>query len=332
MPLAQEQVERRESGLLPRMSRNSEPGYIQPVKKGFARHRICEKVDEHVEGGCLRPERLGIIGLGAIGGSVAWAATRAGVSRVVGYVAASEDGSQAQRAGAVTSIASSPSEVVADADLVVLAAPPKPNLSLLDELQDVLREAVVPVTDVTSVQLPFLKKARDLDLGGQVVASHPFCGTHESGFSAADPAMLDNAVVYVSDIDAGDESKERVAGLWRLLGASPITVDPAWHDQVVAWTSHLPQAISTVLAVTLGSDAPTDGPMGSGALDSTRLAASNVEMWKDLMLLNQEQILRALESFERHLQLMKGSLQRSNVEEIATWLEKGVEFRKGLSQ
>jgi prephenate dehydrogenase len=67
-------------------------------------------------------------------------------------------------------------------------------------------------------------------------------------------------------------------------------------------------------------------------LDTTRLAGSNVEMWKDLMLLNQAQILRALESFERHLQLMKGSLQRGDVEEMAAWLEKGVEFRKGLSQ
>ena len=285
-----------------------------------------------MEGGRLRPERLGIIGLGAIGGSVAWAATRAGVPRVVGYAAALEDGSEAQRAGAVTSIAASPGEVVAEADLVVLAAPPRANLSLLDQLQEVLREAAVPVTDVTSVQLPFLDKARDLGLGGHVVASHPFCGTHESGFSAADPAMLDQAVVYVSDIGAGDETKELVTGLWRFVGASPITVDPTWHDQVVAWTSHLPQAISTVLAITLGSDAPTDGTFGLGALDTTRLAASSVEMWTDLMSLNQEQILRALESFERHLELMKGSLQRGNTAEIATWLEKGVEFRKGLSQ
>ncbi len=285
-----------------------------------------------MEGGHLRPERLGIIGLGAIGGSVAWAATRAGVSRVVGYAASSEDGSQAARAGAVTSIAASLGEVVADADLVVLAAPPRANLSLLEQLQEVLRDAAVPVTDVTSVQLPFLDKARDLDLGGHVVASHPFCGTHESGFSAADTAMLDQAVVYLSDIDAGHETKELVAGLWRFLGASPVAVDAAWHDQVVAWTSHLPQVISTVLAVTLGSDAPMDGTMGSGALDTTRLAGSSVEMWKDLMSLNQEQILRALESFERHLQLMKDSLQRDDDEGIATWFEKGVDFRKGLLQ
>ena len=267
------------------MSSNSKPGYIQRDRIRF-----------RLEGGRLRPERLGIIGLGAIGGSVAWAATRAGVSRVVGYTASSEDGSQAARAGAVTSIAASPGEVIADVDLVVLAAPPRANLSLLDQLQEVLRETGVPVTDVTSVQLPF----------------------------------LDKAVVYLSDIDAGDETKELVADLWRFLGASPVTVDAVWHDQVVAWTSHLPQVISTVLAVTLGSDTPTDGMMGSGALDTTRLAGSSVEMWKDLMSLNQEQILRALESFERRLRLMKDSLQRGDAEEIATWFQKGVEFRNGL--
>ncbi len=284
-----------------------------------------------MEGGHLHPKRLGIIGLGAMGGSIAWAASRAGLSQVVGHSAATADGIQAQRAGAVTSIASSPSGVVADADLVVLAAPPNANLSLLEQLQDVLHDARVPITDVTSVQHPFLDRARKLDLGGQVVASHPYCGTHESGFSAADPAMLDRAVVYMSDVDANDETKERVAEFWRLVGASPISVDPAWHDEMVAWTSHLPQAVSTVLAITLGSDTPTDATFGSGALDTTRLAASSVEMWKDLMSLNQESVLRALESFERHLGLMKDALQRGDAEEIAAWFEKGVAFRKGLS-
>ena len=284
-----------------------------------------------MEGGRLHPKRLGIVGLGAMGGSIAWAATRAGLSQVVGHSAATADGIRAQRAGAVTSIASSPSGVVADADLVVLAAPPKANLSLLEQLQDVLRDAGVPVTDVTSVQQPFLDRARKLDLGGQVVASHPYCGTHESGFSAAGPTMLDRAVVYMSDVDANDETKERVADFWRLVGASPVSVDPAWHDEVVAWTSHLPQAVSTVLAITLGSDTPTDATFGSGALDTTRLAASSVEMWKDLMSLNQASVLRALESFERHLGLMKDALQRGDAEEIAAWFEKGVAFRKGLS-
>lgn len=302
------------------MSSNSRPGYIQRYRVPF-----------RMEGGRLHPERLGIIGLGAMGGSIAWAATRAGLSQVIGHSAATADGIQAQRAGAVTSIASSPSGVVADADLVVLAAPPKANLSLLEQLQGVLRDAGVTVTDVTSVQHPFLDRARKLDLGGQFVASHPYCGTHESGFSAADPAMLDRAVVYMSDVDANDETKERVADFWRFVGASPVSVDPAWHDEVVAWTSHLPQAISTVLAITLGSDTPTGATFGSGALDTTRLAASSVEMWKDLMSLNQESVLRALESFERHWGLMKDALQRGDAEEIAAWFEKGGEFRKGLS-
>jgi prephenate dehydrogenase len=273
---------------------------------------------------------LGVIGLGAIGGSVAWGATRAGVEHVVGYARAEDDATAAKEAGAVGAIASSPESLIDQSDLVVLAAPPKANLKLLERVHDAVAKRAVVLTDVTSVQLPLLERAEELGLGSSVVASHPFCGTHESGFAAAKSDMLSGAVVYVSHASAEDEVTQGVMSFWQRLGTSPMVVDAAWHDQLVAWTSHLPQAVSTVLAVTLASDAPIDGTFGSGALDTTRLAASSVEMWRDLMMLNRQQLLEALESYDRHSALLRTALEEGDAEAIAAWLEKGAAFRRNL--
>ena len=261
---------------------------------------------------------------------MAWAASRAGVSRVVGFESVREHGDAARRAGAVTALTSSPEAVVDQSELVVLAAPPAANLELLGQLSEPLKRGSAAVTDVTSVQLPLLERARELDLASRVVASHPFCGTHESGFAAARSDMLAGSAVYVSIGSAGDDVTSTVMDFWRRLGASPAVVEAVWHDEVLAWTSHLPQAISSALAVTLASDAPAGGVFGAGGLDTTRLAASSVEMWRDLFVLNQHQILRAVDSFQRHLGLLREALDGGDKDGIAAWLEKGAGFRRDI--
>ena len=273
-----------------------------------------------------------MIGLGAIGGSIAWLATRAGLSQVVGFAAGGKDGAAAARAGAVTAIVSSPEAVIDQSDLIVLAAPPRANLQLLDRLKENIRQRAVVVTDTTSVQAPMLEQALKLGLESKVVASHPFFGTHETGFQAARLGMVDGGVVYVSANDGYDPSTRQVMDFWRTLGASPVLVDAARHDEALAWTSHLPQVVSSALAVTLAHDAPSDAKFGSGARDTTRLAASSVEMWRDLMELNRRALLKSVESFQRHLESLTMALQRGDSDSIAQWLEKGADFRRNLSE
>ena len=280
----------------------------------------------------MGPERVGVIGLGAIGGSIAWSATRAGLSQVVGFAAGGKDGATAARAGAVTAIVSSPEAVIDQSDLIVLAAPPRTNLQLLDRLKENIRQRAVVVTDTTSVQAPMLEQALKLGLESKVVASHPFFGTHETGFQAARLDMVDGGVVYVSANDGYDPSTRQVMDFWRTLGASPVLVDAARHDEALAWTSHLPQVVSSALAVTLAHDAPSDAKFGSGARDTTRLAASSVEMWRDLMELNRRALLKSVESFQRHLESLTMALQRGDSDSIAQWLEKGADFRRNLSE
>ena len=290
--------------------------------------------DNHhtAQGGHLGPERVGVIGLGAIGGSIAWSATRAGLPQVVGFAAGGKDEAAAARAGAVTAIVSSPEDVVDQSDLIVLATPPRTNIQLLDRLKENIRQRAVVVTDTTSVQTPMLEQALKLALDAKVVASHPFFGTHETGFQAARLDMLDGAMVYVSANEGDDPSTRQVMDFWCLLGASPVLVDATLHDEAVAWTSHLPQVVSSALAVTLAHNAPSDAKFGSGARDTTRLAASSVEMWRDLIELNRGSLLKSVESFQRHLESLATALQHGDKDAIEHWLEKGADFRRNLSE
>jgi len=279
----------------------------------------------------MRPEVLGVVGLGAIGGSVAWRAAQAGVPRIVGYSPLPAEGVAALRAGAITEVAERPQRVVETADLVVLAAPPAANLRLLRELQgDLLRRGRL-CTDVTSVKRPVIELAERLGLESVFAGSHPLAGTHESGFAAARASMLEGAVVYVTPLIRGERAGEEVADFWSVVcGAHPVTCDAAEHDGVLAWTSHLPQAVSSALAAALARAGPKAVTVGPGARDTTRLAASDPQLWHDVLLLNREALLGALDAVEGELGRLRHALTTGDGAELTAWLETGRAWRRRL--
>ncbi|HEX6106446.1 MAG TPA: prephenate dehydrogenase/arogenate dehydrogenase family protein, partial [Gemmatimonadales bacterium] len=131
----------------------------------------------------MRPSSLAVIGLGAIGGSLAWQARLAGVPRVVGFSPSRAEGVQALTATAVTDLADSPAKAVRGADLVVLAVPPRSTLELIGRLAGILEPGAV-LTDVCSVKEPVVARAREAGLGDRFAGGHPLAGTHASGFAA----------------------------------------------------------------------------------------------------------------------------------------------------
>ena len=279
----------------------------------------------------MRPEALGVIGLGAIGGSVAWRAAQGGVPRIIGYSPLPAEGVAALRAGAITEIAERPQRVVESADLVVLAAPPGSNLRLLRDLQDDLLRRGRLCTDVTSVKRPVVDLAQRLGLERVFAGSHPLAGTHESGFAAAKPTILEGAVVYVTPLNGGERAGQEVADFWAgACGAHPVTCDASEHDRVLAWTSHLPQAVASALAAALSRSGPRAVTVGPGARDTTRLAASDPALWHDVMLLNREALLSALDAVEGELGRLRHALTNGDGAELSAWLELGRSWRRHL--
>jgi prephenate dehydrogenase len=282
----------------------------------------------------VRPTSLTVIGLGAIGGSLAWQARRAGIPRVVGCSASRAEGVLALRADAITELADSAAKAVRGAELVVLAVPAKATLELIGRLRPSLEPRAL-LTDVCSVKVPVLARASAEGLGERFAGGHPLAGTHASGFAAARPDRLRGCVVYVCDTGApgGDQAARQVMSFWdQVLEAQPVLIDAAAHDRQLAWTSHLPQVVASALAKTLADRGLVGLSFGSGARDTTRLAASSPDMWLDILLYNRTAVTEALDATEASLAELRRLLAAGNADGLRAYLASAQRFREGLDR
>jgi prephenate dehydrogenase len=279
----------------------------------------------------MRPDTLGVIGLGAIGGSLAWQAVRAGIPRVIGFSATPAEMAAATRCGAITAAGSTARAVVRDADLVVLATPPGAVLELLRRpVLQALRDGCF-CTDVAGIKTPIAALARELGLGGRFAGSHPFVSELGRGFAAAQPARFRGALVYVTSTGEADGPAREVADFWKtVLEAEPVLLTPEQHDRTIGWTTQLPRVVAGVLADALARDAPRGVSFGPAARDATRWAAANVETWRELLLLNRTSLLAALDSLEGAAGRLRRALADGDEQALTTWLEAGAAWRRRL--
>jgi prephenate dehydrogenase len=282
----------------------------------------------------VRPSSLAVIGLGAIGGSLAWQARLAGIGRVVGYSPSRGEGVAALRASAVSEVADSPARAVRGAELVVLAVPPAPTLDLIGRLGPSL-EPGATLTDVCSVKAPVMARAAECGLGDRFAGGHPLAGTHDSGFAAARPDRLRGCVVYVCETSSADgpRAARGVMRFWEeVLEAQPILITAEAHDRQLAWTSHLPQAVAYALARALADRQLGGVSYGAGARDTTRLAASSADMWLDILLQNRDPLIEALASVESQVGDLRRLIATGDRQGLEHYLETAREFRRGLDR
>jgi prephenate dehydrogenase len=280
------------------------------------------------------PSSLAVIGLGAIGGSLAWQARLAGVGRVIGYSPVPSEGVQALETGAVTELAHLPVQAAGEAEIVVLAVPPRATLELLGSLASVLAPGAV-LTDVCSVKEPIIRHAVAVGLGDRFAGGHPLAGTHQTGFLSASPERFRGCVVYICETGtaAGHRAAAAVASFWEnTLDASPVLIDPAAHDRQLAWTSHLPQAVAYVLAKVLADRGLGGVSFGSGAKDTMRLAGSNPEMWADILLLNRSAVIEALEQTQAGLEELQQLLSNEERGALLQFCDSARGFRLGIDR
>jgi prephenate dehydrogenase len=307
------------------------------------RHSVEKQVPYQYNLGCspattkilpVRPSSLAVIGLGAIGGSLAWQSRLAGVARVIGYSPEPGEGVQALKASAITELADTPARAARGAELVVLAVPPRPTLDLIVQLAPGLEPGAL-LTDVCSVKAPVVKQAVAAGLGDRFAGGHPLAGTHETGFVSARPDRLRGCVVYIceSGTAKGHRAAERIASFWEhTLDASAVRIDAEAHDRQLAWTSHLPQAVGYALAKVLADHGLGGVSFGTGAKDTTRLAASNPDMWIDILLYNQPAVGEALEQMELGVGELRRLLSSGDVPALRRYLETARAFRQGIER
>jgi prephenate dehydrogenase len=280
----------------------------------------------------VRPSSLAVIGLGAIGGSLAWQARLAGVGRVVGYSPSRAEALEALKASAITEMADTPARALRGADLAVLAVPPRATIDLIGRLGPALETGAV-LTDVCSVKQAIMARAAEVGLERRFAGGHPLAGTHDAGFAAARPDLLQGCVVYVTESSGGEAPARAVMGFWReVLEAEPILINAEAHDRQLAWTSHLPQAVASILAHALATQRLGGVSYGTGAKDTTRLAASSPAMWVDILLLNQPAVDQALEATGTALAELRALLAARDAGGLERYLAGAREFRRGLDR
>ncbi|MEB2346404.1 MAG: prephenate dehydrogenase [Deltaproteobacteria bacterium] len=271
----------------------------------------------------LRFERIAVLGLGLLGGSLAWAAReRALAAEVVGCGRRAEPLRRARERGLVDRTTADPVAAVAGADLVVLATPVGAMAPLLAQVAPALAPGVL-VTDVGSVKalladtLPGL-----LPPAARFVGSHPMAGSHEKGPDHARPDLFEGAVCVVTPVP-GDapEAVERIEALWRAVGARVVRRDPAGHDREVAWMSHLPHVLAFAYARALGeAPAGARAVAGPGFRDFTRIARSDAELWADILVANAKAVGGPLARVARELAEVARRLEAGDSDALERWI------------
>ena len=261
-------------------------------------------------------ERLAVVGLGLLGGSVALAARRRGAAHcVVGATRRADVRERALAEGAVDEIAEV--DVAArGADLVVLAMPVSAMGDTLRRVAPALGTGAV-VTDVGSVKSPLCDTLPGLLGPGPVyVGSHPMAGSHAKGFDHARADLFEDAPCVVMG-DADPAATERVAEFWRTLGATVVFREPAEHDAEVAWVSHVPHLLAFGFAAAL--DKAPDGAAavrGAGFRDFTRIAHGDPELWADILTGNRKALGVPLQAVRRSLERLESALEADDAEAL----------------
>ncbi|OGB98933.1 MAG: hypothetical protein A3G35_21070 [candidate division NC10 bacterium RIFCSPLOWO2_12_FULL_66_18] len=267
-----------------------------------------------------------VVGVGLIGGSLALAARKAGlVETVVGVEADPAHREMALAAGVADRVTERLSGDLARADLVVLAVPVTGIAALLPEVARFASETCL-VTDVGSVKGPILAAGDAAFPDGRFVAGHPIAGRERSGPAAARPDLFEQAnwIVTPSTRTRAD-AVDRVAALWRGVGTQVVTMEAGWHDEVFATVSHLPHLVAyalmdAVLGMARGEERLKFS--AGGLRDFTRVAASHPIMWRDIFLMNREQILRVLAAYREALAGLEAAIRDGDGEALTARLSR----------
>ena len=277
-----------------------------------------------------------IIGVGLIGGSLGMILRRKQLAtNVVGVGRRIENLKTAVNVGAIDRYVVDPREAVKDADLVILATPVDTYERHLKEWASCLRPGAI-VTDVGSVKGDLVTRSeRQIPDGVHFVGAHPIAGKEKTGAAAGSEDLFSGRRCILTPTQHTDpQALEQVQALWQEAGALVLTMDPQLHDKILGAVSHLPHVAAFALMnalVEIRSEVPAldlAGHSGGGLRDTTRIAASSPEMWRDIFLWNRENVVACICAYERSLGELRQLIQTRDAAGIEKMLERAKEERE----
>lgn len=276
-----------------------------------------------------RLETVAIIGVGLIGGSIGLALRSEGLaSRVVGVGRDIRKLEQARARGILDEATTDLAEGVSQAEVVVVCTP----VSRIPH--DVRRaaEAAGPdvlITDAGSTKRQIVETVESYPPGLEVfVGAHPIAGSERSGSAHARPGLLHDRVCVLTPTPRTPRDRlDRARSFWRRLGCRVLEMSPAEHDEVLAFTSHLPHALAAALALSVPAEWQA---LAAGAFrDGTRVAGSDTGLWTAIFRDNRGPLLKALGAVEERIATFKYAVMTDDEEEIRRWWDEA-RHRRGL--
>lgn len=273
--------------------------------------------------------RIAVVGVGLIGGSVALAARERGLAdAVVGLSRSDASADKLQRLGVVDAVFTDWTAGLEGVELTIVATPVGVTaatvLRALEASPDTL------VTDAASTKADIVAAVSG---GGsaveQFVGAHPLAGDHRTGAENARADLFEGALTVVTPTDAtSDEAKQAIESLWTALGSRVVAMSPEEHDQRLARTSHLPHVVASALAAATPAD---DLPLAAtGWADTTRVAAGSPELWRDILMANALATRAAIGSLQTELAAIDDALSAGDAAKVEEFLARGKRRRDAL--
>ncbi|HWL07276.1 MAG TPA: prephenate dehydrogenase/arogenate dehydrogenase family protein [Planctomicrobium sp.] len=272
-------------------------------------------------------DRIAIMGVGLIGGSIALAAKSWNVAdHVIGYGRNRSRLQAALERGIIEEVASTPEEL-AKADLIVVCTPVD---RIAEDAILALRAtsgSSILITDAGSVKTRILEEIAHQVSDDRFVGAHPLAGSHHSGFEHAAPNLFQSRLCLVtprSDQESGQESENKtkqVCRFWEQIGMRVKLMSAEEHDRILALTSHLPHLAASVVAGIV--DPAFLEYAATGYRDTTRVAAGDPELWSAILTMNSPEIINGIDQMISSLQQYREHLQENQKSAVVSLLEQG---------
>ncbi|MFO0774868.1 MAG: prephenate dehydrogenase [Nitrospiraceae bacterium] len=284
--------------------------------------------------------RVTIVGVGLIGGSLGMILREAGWAQsIVGVGRSVENLKTAVAMGAIDRYVSDPVEGVREADVVVLATPVDTYKQHLTQWGSSLKPGAI-VTDVGSVKGRLVYESESwLPSHVRFVGAHPIAGKEKTGVAAGTTSLFRGARCILTPTAQTDPAATAlVREMWALTGSVLLTMDPMAHDMILGAVSHLPHIAAFALMTALGEVRDRRVPeldlaahSGGGLRDTTRIAASSPEMWRDICLWNRDNLLTLIETYEQHLSAFKRMIQTGDGPGLERAMDQAKQLRETLN-
>jgi prephenate dehydrogenase len=266
--------------------------------------------------------QLGLIGCGLMGGSFALALKRGGlVKRVIGYSKSPSTTERARKMGVIDVAAESALLAVSGSDIVLLAVPVSATEATLRAIRHLVEPGVL-VMDVGSTKRDVVDAARRV-LHERVVSfvpAHPIAGKESAGIQHADASLYSGRQVILTPLPQTlPEMVQRATDVWSAIGAQVLRMSPENHDAAFAAVSHLPHLLAfAYFSAVVNQPAGRDflSLAGPGFRDFTRIAASNPEVWRDILIANREEVLKQSQRFRHTLDALELVMRSGNAEAL----------------